>query len=60
MGAKAQVLKGKIEEAAGVIANSDRLRDRGKADQAIGKAKIATQKVVKKVAKTVRKALNRA
>lgn len=39
MSGKAEVIKGRVEEAAGALTNNDRLRNKGKADQATGKAK---------------------
>ena len=56
MGGKADVVKGRIKEAAGALTGNDTLREEGKTDQAVGKAKQATQKAVD----TVRKAVNKA
>ncbi len=56
MGGKSDEVKGRIEEAAGSLTGNDQLRDKGKADQAVGKVKQAVQKVtdsVKKVVKNV-------
>lgn len=39
MSGKAEVLKGRVEEAAGALTDNDNLRNKGKADQAVGKAK---------------------
>lgn len=39
MNGKAEVVKGRVEEAAGVLTDNDSLRNKGKADQAAGKAK---------------------
>jgi len=44
--AAGQVAKGRIKEAAGVLTGNDKLRAKGKADQAVGE--------VKKVVKTLR------
>ena len=57
MGGKTDVVKGRIEEAAGALTGSDKLRAEGKADQAVGKAKQAVAKTVGKVQKAVAKAL---
>ena len=57
MGGKTDVVKGRIKEAAGVLTGNDRLRAKGKADQAVGKAEQAVQKTVKTVKKTVKKAI---
>lgn len=53
---KKDVAKGRIKEAAGVLADNDRLRAEGRADQAVGKTKKAIQKTVDSVAKAVKKA----
>ena len=39
MSGKTEVLKGRVEEAAGALTDNDNLRNKGKADQAVGKAK---------------------
>ncbi|WLD15147.1 CsbD family protein [Planctellipticum variicoloris] len=56
MSGRTDIVKGKIKEAAGALTGSDRLREEGRTDQAVGKAKQAIQKVadtVKKAAKKV-------
>ncbi|MHB1035254.1 MAG: CsbD family protein [Pirellulales bacterium] len=58
MGGKTDVVKGRIKEAAGAMTGNDKLREEGKTDQAVGKAKQAAQKVVDKVRKTVGKAFH--
>ena len=55
MGGKADVVKGRIKEATGALAGNDRLREEGKADQAVGKVKQAVAKAVDKVKKAVKK-----
>ena len=55
MSGKTDVVKGRIKEAAGALTGNDKLRQEGKADQAVGKAKQAVQKVADKVKKAVRK-----
>ena len=57
MGGKTDVVKGRIKEAAGALTNNNRLRAKGKADQAVGKAKQAVQKTVDTVKKAVKKAI---
>jgi uncharacterized protein YjbJ (UPF0337 family) len=57
MSGKTDVVKGRIKEAAGSLTGNDRLRDEGKADQAVGKTKQAAQKVVDKVKKAVDKVI---
>jgi uncharacterized protein YjbJ (UPF0337 family) len=55
MGVKIDVVKGRIEEAAGTLIGSDKLRSEGKTDQAIGKVKQIAEKAVDKVEQAVRK-----
>ncbi len=46
MNAKTDQIKGRVEEAAGILTNDQRLKNRGKIDQAAGKAKEAIGKVI--------------
>ena len=46
MGGKTDVAKGRIKEAAGALTGNERLRARGKSDQAVGKTKQAIEKTV--------------
>lgn len=39
----AEVIKGRVEEAAGALANNDKLRVKGKADQAVGHVRQAAE-----------------
>jgi len=39
MNGKAEKIKGRVEEAAGILTNDRRLKNRGKIDQAAGKTK---------------------
>ena len=55
MGGKTYVAKGRIKEAAGVLAGNDKLRAEGKADQAVGKVKQVAGKAVDKVKETSKK-----
>ena len=55
MTGKAEEVKGRVKEAAGVLANDDKLRREGKADQASGKAKQVVQKVADKAKEVVDK-----
>jgi uncharacterized protein YjbJ (UPF0337 family) len=48
MSGKADQVKGRVKEAAGAIADDDKLRREGKIDQAAGKTKEAVEKVVDK------------
>jgi uncharacterized protein YjbJ (UPF0337 family) len=57
MSGKTDVVKGRIKEAAGALTGNDKLREEGKADQAVGKTKQAAQKVVDQVKKAVDKVI---
>ena len=57
MSGKTDEVKGRIKEAAGALTGNDRLREEGKADQAVGKTKQAAQKVVDKLKKAVDKVI---
>ena len=57
MGGKTDVVKGRIKEAAGALTGNDELREEGKTDQAVGKAKQAVQQAVDTVTKAVKKAV---
>jgi uncharacterized protein YjbJ (UPF0337 family) len=47
MGGKTDQIKGRIEEAAGVLTNNDRLKRKGKLDQVVGKVKVTVKETVK-------------
>ena len=55
MGGKADEVKGRIKEAAGVLTGNDKLRAEGKTEQAVGEFKQAGEKAVDKVKKAVKK-----
>jgi uncharacterized protein YjbJ (UPF0337 family) len=55
MGGKTDVVKGRIEEAAGVLTGNDKLRAEGKTDQAVGEVKQVAAKAVDKVKQVVNK-----
>ena len=57
MGGKTDVVKGRIKEAAGALSGNDKLREEGKADQVVGKAKQTAEKVVDKVKKAIDKVI---
>jgi uncharacterized protein YjbJ (UPF0337 family) len=57
MSGKTDVVKRRIKEAAGALTGNDRLREEGKADQAVGKTKQAAQRVVDRVKQAVDKAI---
>jgi uncharacterized protein YjbJ (UPF0337 family) len=54
MSGKAEEVKGRVKEAAGVMTNDEHLKKEGKLDQASGKIKQATEKVVNKVRDAVK------
>ena len=54
MAGKAEEIKGRVKEAAGALADNDKLRREGKIDQAAGKVKNAAEKVVEKVKDSVK------
>jgi uncharacterized protein YjbJ (UPF0337 family) len=51
-------VKGRLKEAAGVLAGDEKLKRQGKADQAAGKAKQAAEKVKKKLDEAIDKTKN--
>ena len=55
MSGKTDVVKGRLEEAAGALTGNDKLRAEGKTDQAIGKVKQVAEKAVAKVEQAVKK-----
>ena len=55
MSGKTDEVKGRIKEAAGALTGNDKLREEGKTDQAVGKAKQAVQKVADTVKEAVKK-----
>jgi len=54
MGGKSDIVKGRIEEATGALTGNDRLRNKGKTNQAIGAVKRFAEKAADKVAKRMR------
>ena len=57
MSGKTDVVKGRIEEAAGALTGSDKLREQGQANQAAGQAKQTVQKAADTVKKAVKKVI---
>ena len=57
MSGKTDVVKGRIKEAAGALTGNDKLRAKGRTDQAVGKTKQAVQKAADKVKKVVKKVI---
>jgi uncharacterized protein YjbJ (UPF0337 family) len=60
MGGKTDIVIGRIKEAVGALTDNNKLRDRGQADQAVGKVKYATQAAVGKVKLAARKSIRAA
>jgi uncharacterized protein YjbJ (UPF0337 family) len=58
MSGKTDVVKGRIKEAAGALTGNDELREEGKTDQAVGKAKQVAEEAVDKVEQAVKKVLD--
>ena len=58
MSGKADEIKGRIKEAAGALTGNEKLRQEGKAEQAVGKVEQAVESTAKKVKAAVHKALN--
>ncbi len=54
MSGKKEIVKGRIEEAAGVLTGNDKLRSKGKKDQAIGRVKQAASAATEKVVRRLR------
>jgi uncharacterized protein YjbJ (UPF0337 family) len=57
MSGKTDVLKGRFKEAAGALTGNDKLREEGKTDQTVGKAKQAVQKATDTVKNAVNKVI---
>jgi uncharacterized protein YjbJ (UPF0337 family) len=57
MSGKTDVIKGRIKEAAGALTGNEKLRQEGRTDQTVGKAKQAVQKVADTVKKAVKKVI---
>ena len=55
-----QVVRGRVEEAVGVLAGNDKLRAKGQTDQSVGHIKQAAGKAIGQVEKSVGKILDQA
>ena len=55
-----QVVKGRIEEAAGVLTDNDKLRARGQTNQVVGHVKQVAEKGIRQVKESVRKIVDKA
>jgi uncharacterized protein YjbJ (UPF0337 family) len=51
---KTEELKGRVEEAAGVLTDDEKLKQEGRADQAVGRIKQAVDKLIDKAKKAIR------
>jgi uncharacterized protein YjbJ (UPF0337 family) len=60
MKGKMKVAKGRIEEAAGAIVNNEKLRAKGQADQAMGRAQQAAKETVSDAKAAAKKGLDKA
>jgi len=56
---KTDQIKGRIKEAAGALTDDERLKREGKLDQAVGKVKVAAEKVVDKVKDAAEKVVDK-
>ena len=54
MSGRTDIAKGRVKEATGVLVGNDKLRQKGKTDQAVGRIKRSAEKAVDKVAKKMR------
>jgi len=55
MGGKIDIVKGRIKEATGALTGNDKLKQDGKTDQVVGKAKETVQKVAENIKEVVKK-----
>jgi uncharacterized protein YjbJ (UPF0337 family) len=55
-----EVVKGRIEEAAGALTGNDKLRAKGQTDQAVGHVKQAAEKGVRQAKESARKIVGKA
>ena len=55
-----EVVKGRIEEAAGVLTGNNKLRVQGRAHQAVGHVKLAAEKRVRQAKESARKIVGKA
>jgi uncharacterized protein YjbJ (UPF0337 family) len=54
MSGKTDMAKGRIKEAAGILTGNDKLRAKGKADQAVGEVKQVAEKSIEKIKQAVK------
>jgi uncharacterized protein YjbJ (UPF0337 family) len=55
MSGKAEEIKGRAKESAGVLTGNEKLKNSGRADQAVGKVKQAVSRAVDKVKNAVKR-----
>jgi len=55
-----QVVKGRVEEAAGALTGDDNLRAKGQTDQAVGHVKQAAEKGIRQAQESARKIVGKA
>ena len=55
-----EVAKGRIEEAAGTLVNNDKLRSKGRKDQAVGRVKQVAEEGVQHAKESARKIVDKA
>ena len=55
MSGKAEEIKGRVKESAGVLTGNEKLKESGRADKASGKVKQAVTKTVDKVKNAVKR-----
>ncbi|MCX7027604.1 MAG: CsbD family protein [Spirochaetes bacterium] len=60
MNGKLDILKGRIKEAAGVLADNKDLRDEGKVNQADGRAKEVVEETIQAIKENAQKAIDKA
>ena len=54
-----EVVKGRVEEAAGILTGNDKLRAKGQTHQAIGRVKQAAEEGIRKIEAGVRKIVDK-
>ena len=59
MSGKTDIVKGRIEEAGGVLTGNDKLRAKGQTDQAVGHVKQAAEKGIRQVKESARKIVDK-
>ena len=59
MSGKTDAVKGRIKEAVGALTDNDKLREEGKTDQTVGKAKQVIHKVGGKIEEAAEKAVDK-